>query len=77
MTFIELIFMFPLFILSGFILASLVYALYDMLHNKLIEHANKKFWTDTYVTEPGKLAENFDRLLNGEPVIPSIEVRIE
>lgn len=77
MTFIELIFMFPLFILTGFILTGLVYALYDMLHNKLIEHANKKFWTDTYVTEPGKLAENFDRLLNGEPVIPSIEVRIE
>lgn len=77
MTFIELFFMFPLFVLTGFILTGLVYAVYDMLHNKVIERANKKFWTDTYVTEPGKLAENFDRLLKGEPVIPSIEVRIE
>lgn len=77
MTFIELFFMFPLFILAGIILTGFVYAVYDMLSNKLIEHANKKFWTDTYVAEPGKLAENFDRLLNGEPVIPSIEVRIE
>lgn len=77
MTFIELFFMFPLFVLTGIILTSLVYAVYDMLHNKVIERANKKFWTDTYVTEPGKLAENFDRLLKGEPVIPSIEVRIE
>ncbi len=77
MTFIELFFMFPLFVLSGFILTGLVYAVYDMCYNKHIERANKKFWTDTYVTEPGKLAENFDRLLNGEPVIPSIEVRIE
>lgn len=77
MTVLELIFMFPLFILAGIMLTGLVYAVYDMLYNKIIEHANKKFWTDTYVTEPGKLAENFDRLLNGEPVIPSIEVRIE
>lgn len=70
---IELIFMFPLCMLAMIIFV----AVYDMLRNKLIEYVNKKFWTDTYITEPGKLAENFDRLLNGEPVIPSIEVRIE